>query len=91
MYVVSLSSIIISNILGFLSFRTKIKNVNIDIKPIFNIEDIWIRNKNAIFNAGIVSEFVINLKMINLIKFIYLVNKNINPKDTEIGKMITNE
>lgn len=91
MYAVTLLSIIITNILGYLSFRTSVKNINIDIKPIFNIEDIWIRNKNPIFNAGIVSEFVINLKMINLIRFIFLINRDINSKNVKTEKVITNE
>lgn len=91
MYAVTLLSIIITNILGYLSFKTNVKNVNIDIKPIFNIEDIWIRNKNPIFNAGIVSEFVINLKMINLIRFIFLINRDIKIKNIKTEKIITNE
>lgn len=77
--------------IGYLSFKTNVTNVNIDIKPIFNIEDIWIRNKNPIFNAGIVSEFVINLKMINLIRFIFLINRDINSKNVKTEKVITNE
>ncbi len=91
MYAVSITSILISTLIGHLSFKTNMKNINIDIKPIFNMENILLKNKNDILNANLILKFLVSIKMINLIKFIYLVNKNINLSKESLEKQNTNE
>ena len=91
MYAVSITSILISTLIGHLSFKTNMKNINIDIKPIFNMENILLKNKNDILNANLILKFLVSIKMINLIKFIYLVNKNINLSKESLEKENTNE
>lgn len=82
MHLVTFLQVIIFNIIGYLSFKNsneKIREVDIDIKPIFesqNFYSLFYENDKKFIKSNLNLKFTIDLETISLLKFAYKINKN---------------
>lgn len=82
MHLVTFLQVIIFNILGYLSFKNsneKIREVDINIKPIFefqNFYSLFYENDKKFIKSNLNLKFTVDLETISLLKFAYKINKN---------------
>lgn len=82
MHLVTFFQVIIFNIIGYLSFKNskeKIKEIDVDIKPIFesqNFYNLFYENDKKFIKSNLNLKFTIDLETISLLKFAYKINKN---------------
>ena len=82
MHLVTFLQVIIFNIIGYLSFKNsneKIREVDINIKPIFefqNFYSLFYENDKKFIKSNLNLKFTVDLETISLLKFAYKINKN---------------
>ena len=82
MHLVTFLQVIIFNIIGYLSFKNsneKIREVNINLKPIFesqNFYSLFYENDKKFIKSNLNLKFTVDLETISLLKFAYKINKN---------------
>ena len=82
MHLVTFLQVIIFNIIGYLSFKNsneKLREVDINIKPIFesqNFYSLFYENDKKFIKSNLNLKFTVDLETISLLKFAYKINKN---------------
>ena len=82
MHLVTFLSVVLFNIIGYLSFKNSeenVKEIDVDIKPIFesqNFYSLFYENDKKFIKGSFNLKITIDLETISLLKFAYKINKN---------------
>lgn len=82
MHLVTFLSVVLFNIIGYLSFKNSeedVKEIDVDIKPIFefqNFYSLFYENDKKFIKCNFNLKITIDLETISLLKFAYKINKN---------------